>query len=628
MAKVIPGRGLFLVLSFAVVGSGASGSEGSMPSIRGAARRTLPVARRQWIADQLDTVAVIDASGQARRMTIEVSRAETAWVLRHLGAKRQARGDGGGASVENLFAMQARYRNSNCPFIPEGGAEPANVIFLFWDNPSANPLGVDVFLDGSLLTTVQDNPQNPAQTVFPIAGIEGGVHVFRVEEGNEGTSAEVEIEIFDTQPMADARDLTVEEGPTAVAEGGAESCALVASWKNLCPAPDTYAVIISGQPVDPDPNDGVTPAPIRATIDPIQSYYTLLNVGGAPDGDYSAQIVAFLEPPETPNVLYRGCFVSSGDPVAFDCDPAPCTTPPSGLTMWQFEYSPNSAVLVYVLGEAPYSGGLNVYFDGVLFDPDADGISIPTDPAQGLPDGLIIDGPAGMLRVGLQGACGPGETTAITETTFNFLAATPHTEPVNGSIVSAFDQNLASTTATWVNADCSAYSELFKVVTTDPQNPVSDFQGRVTGNDTSATIENTFVEDLMSLQFYTWVGPDDDLDLYGSIEIRSTTEVEKQYFIRGLCNAGNVPAGSIRPQLTDGIFVLNFLFQGGAEPACHEACDANGDHSLVLSDAVYIFQFLFLGGPAPAGWSENDPACTEIVEGMDCATPNPDCPLQ
>jgi len=54
--------------------------------------------------------------------------------------------------------------------------------------------------------------------------------------------------------------------------------------------------------------------------------------------------------------------------------------------------------------------------------------------------------------------------------------------------------------------------------------------------------------------------------------------------------------------LTDGIFILRSLFQGGANPLCPDAADAD-DNSLVnLTDAIYILRSLFQGGadiPAP-----------------------------
>jgi hypothetical protein len=52
--------------------------------------------------------------------------------------------------------------------------------------------------------------------------------------------------------------------------------------------------------------------------------------------------------------------------------------------------------------------------------------------------------------------------------------------------------------------------------------------------------------------------------------------------------------------ITDGIFVLNYLFLGGPTPTCLEAANANDDPSLNITDGIYILNFLFLGGPSPA----------------------------
>jgi len=50
--------------------------------------------------------------------------------------------------------------------------------------------------------------------------------------------------------------------------------------------------------------------------------------------------------------------------------------------------------------------------------------------------------------------------------------------------------------------------------------------------------------------------------------------------------------------LTDAVYSLNALFQGGPEPSCRDAADANDDEQLDLTDAVYTLNRLFQGGPA------------------------------
>jgi hypothetical protein len=61
--------------------------------------------------------------------------------------------------------------------------------------------------------------------------------------------------------------------------------------------------------------------------------------------------------------------------------------------------------------------------------------------------------------------------------------------------------------------------------------------------------------------------------------------------------------------ITDGIYVLNFLFLGGAGPTCREAADANDDGTINITDGIYLLNFLFLGGPEPRSPGPPRQAC-------------------
>ena len=52
--------------------------------------------------------------------------------------------------------------------------------------------------------------------------------------------------------------------------------------------------------------------------------------------------------------------------------------------------------------------------------------------------------------------------------------------------------------------------------------------------------------------------------------------------------------------LSDGLYIFNYLFTGGAQPSCNESADSNADGAVDLSDGIYLLSYLFLGGPAPA----------------------------
>jgi hypothetical protein len=47
------------------------------------------------------------------------------------------------------------------------------------------------------------------------------------------------------------------------------------------------------------------------------------------------------------------------------------------------------------------------------------------------------------------------------------------------------------------------------------------------------------------------------------------------------------------------IYLLGFLFQGGPPPPCSDAADTNDDGALNLTDGIYLLNFLFQGGPSP-----------------------------
>mgnify|MGYP003320474225 CR=1 FL=1 len=69
--------------------------------------------------------------------------------------------------------------------------------------------------------------------------------------------------------------------------------------------------------------------------------------------------------------------------------------------------------------------------------------------------------------------------------------------------------------------------------------------------------------------------------------------------------------------LSDGILVLQYLFQGGLQLDCLDAADADDSGNLDLSDAIYEFSYLFTGGappPAPFAVCGEDPT----ADGLGC----------
>jgi len=56
---------------------------------------------------------------------------------------------------------------------------------------------------------------------------------------------------------------------------------------------------------------------------------------------------------------------------------------------------------------------------------------------------------------------------------------------------------------------------------------------------------------------------------------------------------------SDRVNLTDAIFIIQYVFQGSGVPVNRNAADPNGDGSINVSDAVYLISYIFTGGNAP-----------------------------
>ena len=52
-------------------------------------------------------------------------------------------------------------------------------------------------------------------------------------------------------------------------------------------------------------------------------------------------------------------------------------------------------------------------------------------------------------------------------------------------------------------------------------------------------------------------------------------------------------------QLSDAVYLLNFLFLGGPSPTCDDSGDADNNGRIELTDGVFILSFLFTGGAAP-----------------------------
>jgi hypothetical protein len=51
--------------------------------------------------------------------------------------------------------------------------------------------------------------------------------------------------------------------------------------------------------------------------------------------------------------------------------------------------------------------------------------------------------------------------------------------------------------------------------------------------------------------------------------------------------------------ISDLVYLVDFMFVSGPEPVCFDEADMNGDDGIDISDLVYLVDFMFTGGPEP-----------------------------
>ena len=78
--------------------------------------------------------------------------------------------------------------------------------------------------------------------------------------------------------------------------------------------------------------------------------------------------------------------------------------------------------------------------------------------------------------------------------------------------------------------------------------------------------------------------------------------------------------GDAEVNLSDGIFLLTFLFLGGPRPECRDASDVDDGGSLNLNDSIALFNYLFLGGPAPAQPGPSECGDDGTFDGFGCVS--------
>ena len=65
------------------------------------------------------------------------------------------------------------------------------------------------------------------------------------------------------------------------------------------------------------------------------------------------------------------------------------------------------------------------------------------------------------------------------------------------------------------------------------------------------------------------------------------------------CETPGDANGDLKVNISDAVYLINYVFSGGNPPGCMQEGDANADSRVNVSDAVYLINYVFSGGNAP-----------------------------
>jgi hypothetical protein len=97
---------------------------------------------------------------------------------------------------------------------------------------------------------------------------------------------------------------------------------------------------------------------------------------------------------------------------------------------------------------------------------------------------------------------------------------------------------------------------------------------------------------------YDWSGWEQSFfsGVIDEVRISSTALPPDQFLAFSLPGDAN---GDGQLNVSDVVYLINYLFIGGPAPGCHLAGDVNCDGAINVTDVVYLINYLFIGGPAP-----------------------------
>ncbi|MEM7233323.1 MAG: hypothetical protein AAF517_14190, partial [Planctomycetota bacterium] len=420
---------------------------------------------------------------------------------------------------------------------------------------------------------------------------DGVAKYLTTKEPNSGAVEERSILVLDAQPFENVGRLECERA----LEGTQEACQMAVGWTNDGLPPDSYLFQL----------DGFNLATITVGFPGIV-------VDNVPDGRHCVRVLGVYS---TDDGNYLGCPVESCCDIA--CGETACTAPAAPFVVQQLYETDGGNNIIrfsWVPGDTDYENQI-VTIDQV------DRFQVPPEFA-----GMLL--PANVatsFQFGVRGVCPTSESTITSADRFRVELASPHSTPVEGAPECILDPDTSVASVKFEIGDPSEF--YFVYIDEDPRelnqlNPNLILGGRVTEFDVTGASTETVIH----LQFFTYFGP----SCYGSGIVSFSPEIPppppEDLLVRGVCSGVGA-----NPRINDAIFGLNFLFLGGTQPNCNEACDVNRDGNLNLTDMVHLLRFLFLGGLSPVGWIDsdgdgtNDSTCVEVLPEMDCVVSNSGC---
>jgi hypothetical protein len=457
-----------------------------------------------------------------------------------------ARGDGGGADVDELIAIQVTYADPNF----------GNTVLLVWNENTANPPPLTLSMDQNVVATF---PPRPGTASFPgtdavrLANVAPGLHEFALDS-EDGTFSETTILVLPEAPFGGVENLRCETG-AFIGEG---TCEVLLSWDDLSPLVDFHYAFLGTTPIARLPSNisGVVfqGSPGNLCID-------LVSVTTTDEGLYAVQSQTCCD---------------------IQCSAQGCSEPVD-LRFHQAFYSPGWVDVSWRNTGAPQ--GIIGFINGQRQNEQLIG-----DTTLASFTGLA----AGVLNLGIQADCGEDGTSNVIFRDFEVLASTPFTNPIVGPFTFEYDEINEVTSATWVNGDPALFIEVYVDVAGDPN--VRTFLGTGSPDITGLNINMTTATDVPVLVFYTVING----FCYASDPVVAVPLGSVNRFVRGLCN-GQQPAS-----LLTASFLFNYLFQNGGAPPCLEACDLDANDSVNLVDGLFLLNYLFQNGAVPVGWLDGD----------------------